>query len=388
MKKLAVAIIGTGFGVRTQLPAFRLAGGWNVVSLTGRDAAKTARLAEEHDVPHALTSVEDATTVGDPDLVCVTTPPAHHHPMGLRVVEAERHCLLDKPMALDAREASSLVKAARRGRSLSLIDHQLRALPNRQEMKRRLESGDVGVPLHARVSFTSHSRGEPGRLWNWWSREADGGGLLGAIGSHVVDSLLWWFGDVTEVVAALKTAIPARLDANGAVRKVETDDVADLHLTFRSALGASVALTSVAHHYAGFTWEIHGTDGSLWIDSDGRLFAARRDETERHDVSLRDNLGDDDILDGSLWARGFALFAAALGGAIRGEHDLPFAATFADGLRTQRIIDAARLSAREGRKIVVKNADYPSAARMRATASSTASRVMMSGGVIRITSSQ
>ena len=107
---LRVAIIGTGFGVRTQLPAFRRAGGWEVVSLTGSDPERTGRLAREHGVPHACTDLDGALDRGDPDLVSVASTPRHHVPRAGAALAAGRHGLLEKPMALDASEASRLAK--------------------------------------------------------------------------------------------------------------------------------------------------------------------------------------------------------------------------------------------------------------------------------------
>jgi predicted dehydrogenase len=386
MDNLRVAIIGTGFGARTQLPGFRLAGGWEVVSLCGRDPARTRRLAEEKDVPHALTDYRDAVQVGDPDLVCVSTPPLEHLAMALAAVEAGRHCLLEKPMAMDAGEARRLVAASGSAVSspngsgglsptgsgdsspigsagltasgtnppLSLVDHELRALPTRQEMRRRVAAGDLGRPLSLRVVFTSHFRADPARPWSWWSSAAAGGGVLGAVGSHIVDALLWWFGEVRDVQAALATPTPERPDGSGGMRAVDSDDLADLLLGFASGLTGSVSMTTVAHAYEGIRWEMHGTEGSLWLNGDGRLYGARRGWSEREELSLPDGLGPGPILDDSHWARGTVLLARAIRDAIRAGSGVPFAATFADGLRTQRVLDAARRSAREGLRVRVE----------------------------------
>lgn len=368
MDKLRVAIIGSGFGSRTQLPGFRLAGGWEVVSLCGRDPDRTRRLAEENGVPHALTDYRDAVRVGDPHLVCVSTPPVEHLAMGLEAVEAGRRCLLEKPMAMDAGEARRLVEAARvveaagsgglaasaMNPRLALIDHELRALPTRQEVRRRVAAGDLGRPLSLRVTFTSHFRADPLRPWSWWSSAAAGGGVLGAVGSHIVDSLLWWFGDIRDVQATLATPTPERPDGSGGTRAVDSDDVADLLLGFATGLTGSVSMTTVAHAYEGIRWEMHGTEGSLWLDGDGRLYGAPRGRTEREELSVPDGLGPGPILDDSHWARGTVLLARAIHDAIRSGSTIPFAATFADGLRTQRVLDAARRSARDGLRVRVE----------------------------------
>jgi predicted dehydrogenase len=349
-----VAIVGSGFGVRTQLPAFRAAGGWEVVSLTGADLAKTRRLAEANGVPHALASIEEAVRVGDPHLVCVSTPPALHHPMGAAVLHAARHCLLEKPMALDAGEAADLVARAEEVPRLALVDHELRALPNRQELRRRLAAGDAGRPLHAHVRFTSQGRAAPGVRWGWFARRRDGGGILGAIGSHVVDSLVWWLGEITRVRARLTTSITQLPDGSGAQREVETDDGAELLVRFRSGATGTITLNAVASRYEGIEWWVHGTEGSLGIRENGALVAQRRGRDGEEDLSIDDGLGAAPLLDGTQWARGFVRLAGDLHRAVRDGEVLDHAATFADGLRTQRVLDAARLSdAREGAEVDV-----------------------------------
>jgi len=347
VRPLRVAIVGTGFGVRTQLPAFRLAGGWQVVSLTGRDPARTRSLAETHDVPHALTRFEEALSVGDPDLVCVTTPPVFHREMAKGVLSAGKHCLLDKPMVMTGAEAEDLVAAARVAPGSALVDHELRALPNRQEARRRIHAGDIGQPTVARVTFTSHGRARPGVRWDWWSSASHGGGLLGAIGSHVVDMLRFWLGDVTATRGRLATFARELPDESGRMRPVETDDTCDLWLRMASGALASASMIAVAHVYRGLTWEVHGTAGSLWIEEDGRLFVAERGAGEREDVSLSDALGSEPLLDGTQWARGFVLLARDLAYSIREGVAIPYAATFEDGLATQRVLDAALATARE-----------------------------------------
>lgn len=339
-----VAIVGTGFGVRTQLPGFRAAGGWEVVSLTGADPEKTRRLAETHGVPYATSSLGEAIRLGDPQLVCVTTPPVLHRAMGTAVLDAGRHCLLEKPMALDATEAEHLTRRAANVRCLALIDHELRMLPNRGEMRRRLAAGDIGRPLTARVRFASPGRAGPTACWSWFARRRDGGGMLGAIGSHIVDSLTWWLGDIAGVRARLTTSITHLPDAEGRPHEVETDDGADLLVRFASGVTGTIGVTAVASRYEGIEWTVHGTEGSLRIRTDGALVVQRHGDDGEEDLSIDDGLGPGPVLDGSQWARGFVLLARRLHTAIAGGTAVDDAATFADGLRTQRVLDAARRS--------------------------------------------
>jgi predicted dehydrogenase len=154
--------------------------------------------------------------------------------------------------------------------------------------------------------------------------------------------LRFWLGEIVHASGHLSTSISSLPTTEGAMRAVETDDACDLSLRFACGAVGSVSLTSVAHAYRGLSWEVHGREGSLWIEEDGRLFVARRGSSEREDASVPDGLGPDPVLDGSQWARGFVLFARDIAQALRDGATVSYAATFEDGLATQRTLDAVR----------------------------------------------
>src|SRR4051794_36778630 len=123
-----IGIIGTGWGARVQVPAFREAG-LDVVAIAAHDAAKTRQAAAEL----GLTPFDDwrALVASDIDLVTITTPPSEHLAMATAAFAAGKHVLCEKPTALDAAEAEQLVAVARRHPGqLALIDHELRFLPS------------------------------------------------------------------------------------------------------------------------------------------------------------------------------------------------------------------------------------------------------------------
>ena len=74
---------------------------------------------------------------------------------------------------------------------LALIDHELRFLNSRRTMRGMLQTGAIGSVRHCNYVFRSDYRGFADRAWDWWSDATMGGGTLGAIGSHVIDSFRW-----------------------------------------------------------------------------------------------------------------------------------------------------------------------------------------------------
>src|SRR5258708_2828163 len=123
-----IGIVGTGWGARVQVPAFREAG-LDVVAIAGHDSEKTRQTARELD----LTPFDDWHTLiaSDVDLVTIVTPPSEHLAMATAALDAGKHVLCEKPTALNTFEAEQLVAAAAKQPSqLALIDHELRFLPS------------------------------------------------------------------------------------------------------------------------------------------------------------------------------------------------------------------------------------------------------------------
>src|SRR5260221_13309279 len=171
-----VGIIGTGWGARVQVPAFREAG-LEVVAIAAQDTEKTRRTAAEL----GLTPFDDwrALLAGDIDLITIVTPPSEHLAMATTALDAGKHVLCEKPTALNTFEAEQLVAAAAKQPSqLALIDHELRFLPS----FRTARSLDLGGVRYVEIRYASPVRGDRTRQWNWWSDAAHGGCGGGAVG--------------------------------------------------------------------------------------------------------------------------------------------------------------------------------------------------------------
>jgi predicted dehydrogenase len=341
-----VGIIGTGWGTRVQVPAFRRAG-LEVVAIAGRDRDKTDALAKKLQVEHAFSDWRELIDLEGLDLITIVTPPFQHLEMTSAALEAGRHVLGEKPTALDADEARRLLELARRSDGqIALIDHELRFLPAWRMARERI--GEIGEILWAEARYASPSRNDPQRPWNWWFSEEHGGGVLGAVGSHLIDAFRYFIGEIVEVKAALETLIRQRPDSTGRTREVTSDDWAAFDLRFESGALASVLLSVVAGVDETTSITIHGTKGSIRLVEDRFLLAEVggewRDQIERSEEPMR---GDSP---GGWFGSGTVELGRALRSAID-DGDLEAirpGATFEDGLRQQQTLDAARRSSRNG----------------------------------------
>lgn len=346
-----IGIIGTGFGARVQTPLFREAG-LDVVALAGYRPEKTREIAGELGV-RAYDDWRELVGATDIDLVSVTSPPSEHREMAIAVLDAGKHCLCEKPTALNADEARQLVDAAKRHpNQIAIIDHELRFVPSWRDARSRIGAADrgtneIGAIRYAEVRYASPSRGDRTRAWNWWSDASRGGGILGAVGSHYIDALRWLGMEVEQVRAHLRTIIDRRPFENGS-REVTSDDFASVELQLRGGANAVLTLsaaTSGPDETSMLT--IYGEEGALRFSAEEVLLSRGGSPFERL-ANPAPNLPGNSP--GGAFGTGTLHLGRALRAALDdGDRDaLATAATFEDGLMQQRALDAARKSSASG----------------------------------------
>lgn len=358
MKSIRTLVVGNGFGRNVVLPCLRHVEGIETVAFCARDLERARATAAEFRVPDVDTNFSALLRRTEPRLVIITSPPATHAPMAIEALRAGAHVLCEKPTALDAAESGAMLRESEaRPGQIALIDHELRLHPGRLRLRAMVESGALGRIHACGVLLHSPSRRDPASPWTWWSDAAQGGGALGAIGSHAVDALRHIVGDeVAAVRGSLAPAHEQRPDpVTGAPRAVTADDVAMALLRFRSgALGSiTISLSEAARLHR---ISVAGATGTACVDEQGPLRVEERGgrpSSEPPDWGLpsASSLGIPD----TDWARCFLLLARAIARAIREGGVSPVgAATFADGHANQLVLDAIRRSAGEGRWIPVE----------------------------------
>lgn len=339
-----VGIIGTGWGARVQIPAFRTAG-LEVVAVAGSDPEKTRRVAAEHSV-RGHDDWRRLVESPDVDLVSIVTPPDQHAEMAIRALEAGKHVLSEKPTALSAAEAERMLAAAQaRPKQLALIDHELRFLPSWREARARI--GELGALRYAELRYSSPGRADPQRPWNWWSDAARGGGVWGAVGSHFVDALRYFVGEIEAVAASLQTFIRERPFGDGK-RRVTSDDFAAAHVWLEEGAFVVMTFSVVAAVDEPTTLTLVGANGAFRLVAD-ELRSARTGQEWRAETTQGGArvVGDSS---GGFFGTGTVWLGRALAAALdRGEREaLAPAATFRDGLAQQRALDAGRRSSENG----------------------------------------
>lgn len=347
---IRTAIFGNGFARTTLLPCLRQAPRFSVVGIASPNLEKVKETAQRFEIPLATADYRELLAEARPELVFVVTPPHRHLEMSIDALAAGCHVVCEKPTAMSRGESERMLQAARARRDrLSLIHHELRFDPGRLELRRLAEEQAFGQVLHATYTVTGPARRNPNGPWSWWSDRHQGGGTLGALGSHAVDALRSLLGEVEEVTGQLATFVPERVDQEtGKPRLVTADDQALAWLRFRSGARATLFLSLVEMERRHEITLAGTKGGARWVEQaplelwDGSPEAVTRRSLELGgDLPPSAELGIPD----TDWARCCVRFLRRLAQAIdEGAATLPGMATFHDGHETQRVLDAIRRS--------------------------------------------
>ena len=357
---IGIGIIGAGFARTTQIPAFRACEGARIVAIASGHRENAERVAREFEIPYVADDWRSVIARADVDLVSIVSPPATHMEITLAAFKAGKAVLCEKPTALDAVEAERMRAAARESGRLAHLDHELRFLPGRQRMREMILGGELGQIRHARFLFRSDSRVTAERAWDWWSDAEQGGGTLGAIGSHAVDTFHWLLKTrISHVSATLATHVTQRPDREtGERRRVTSDDEANLLLDFsdgevtEGATGV-ISLSVVEPGRPEHRVEVFGSRGALRVEDSGELFHAEAGAGEWRRVAVESAPLAEGMRD-SGWSRGFTIFAREIVEALRDGRDaVAGAATFEDGYHIQLVLDAGRRAHESGCRVTL-----------------------------------
>ena len=359
-EKIGVGIIGTGFARRTQIPAFQDMKKAEIISVASASLANAESTAKEFDIKHFTDDWRETIRREDIDLISITTPPNLHHEMTLFALKHNKHILCEKPMAMNTYEAKEMTEKAKDAGVLALIDHELRFTNGRMKAFQMIRNGKIGNVLHAKYHFCNAMRGDIKSPWTWWSDKTKGGGTLGAIGSHVIDTFRWFLNtEIAEVSCTMNTHVKQRpVKDSNETRTVTTDDetLMILKLGKSDLLSNATAVVSLSMVEAGTyknTVEFFGTKGALRIEDGGEIFFADIKEAKWNSIEC--DLGEvAPKMQVGGWSRGFVNLSNDIVTALlKGETEVKNAATFDDGLQIQKVLDAARESDKTGTIIKV-----------------------------------
>lgn len=352
--KLRVGVIGTGWWAELEhLPGLRSRADVELVALCGRSPGRLAALADRFEVPGRHLDWRELLARQRLDVAVIVTPNLLHHPIALAALDAGAHVICEKPLALDAAQARELAAHAEAMGRQTLTFFTHRALAAAAQVKRLVEAGFLGRPLRVDARYFSASHLQPGKPAAWRMRRAEAGtGALGDIGSHLIDLVQWWLGDVARVTGHWQTAYRERPGG-----PADADDACAFLAELKCGAQGAFQASKLAAGRANFQRiELQGEKGSLVYEAapgldatwEGRLWAGRVDrpglEVVALDADLTAGLDTADNLAGrtAAYRRLTDPLVAAIRGGPRCRPD------FGDGAAVQAVLDAVAVSCDRG----------------------------------------
>ena len=144
-KTLKVALAGAGaFGIK-HLDGIKLIAGVEVVSLVGRELAKTQEVAEKYGIAHVSTELADSLAMKDVDAVILCTPTQMHAAQTLACLDAGKHVQVEIPLADSWREAQAVAARQKQTGLVAMCGHTRRFNPSHQYVHQRIKAGEFNI---------------------------------------------------------------------------------------------------------------------------------------------------------------------------------------------------------------------------------------------------
>ena len=341
--KLRVGVLGASFGGSVHVPAFQAQGSFDVVAIASPNRA--AEVAKARNVPNAFGSLDEMLAGVELDVLSVATPPFEHYGPVLAALGRGLHVLCEKPFALNVEQAQEMLAASREAGTVCALAHEFRYLPSRNAIRELVTNGHLG-PLRAIevLYFSTMLREGNERPNSWWFERSRGGGITGALASHLIDQASWLAGrSPLRATGYERTAIPERSYRDERF----TSDVADgafATIDYGDGIIATVTVdgtraidsNAFAAHGRRRTAVASGTNLT-----DVKTFVVDLEETSELELVPQPhaNLGGA-IANIPFFVTLLDAFAAAIDGKPA---ELP---TFEDGLHTQRVLEAVGYTTR------------------------------------------
>jgi predicted dehydrogenase len=288
---IRAGVVGTGFIGVVHVDALRRLG-VEVAGVVGSspERARAKRLGPVYESYEALLADDGI------DVVHLTTPNHLHYPQVKAALEAGKHVVCEKPLALTSAETGELLELAERSGLVHCTNFNIRFYPQVQEARARTQAGELGTVWNVHGGYLQDWLLLP-TDWNWRLEPGKGGALraVGDIGSHWLDLVQFVTGlEVEQVFADLATTLPFRsrparevetFAAADGVERIETpmstEDLAHVLIRFRGGARGACVISQVSAGRKNFVhFEIDGSAGAVaWHgESPEELWLGRRDE--------------------------------------------------------------------------------------------------------------
>jgi predicted dehydrogenase len=391
MREINVAMIGEGFMGRTHSNAWSQVNKFFKVPARAVMHTSCSRNAEASKAFAAHwgwknSSADWRATVASPDieLVDVTTPNNMHAEVCLAALAAGKNVACEKPIAGSLAEARKMVDAAKAAKARTFIWYNYRRCPAVAFAHKLVKDGALGAIRHVRAFYLQDWADESIPLIWRFQKEGAGTGSHGDLNAHIIDMTRFVTGEeITEISGAIAETfikerklvagataggIAAGVGAGAGTGPVTVDDAVLFLARFS---GGAVASYEAARQATGNQnrngFEINGSRGAIKFDfermNELQYYDATRPRAVQGWTTIMCTHGGDHPYSENWWPdahvlgyeHGFVNQAYDILRVLEGQEPVVPLPDFADAYETQRVLEAALISAVEHRPVAIKD---------------------------------
>lgn len=303
-QEITAGVVGIGFIGVAHVESLRRIG-VEVAGVVGSTPERAKEKAAAARLPEVYESVEALAADPRIDVIHIASPNHAHADQVRTVLDAGKHVVCEKPLALSSDDTADLVARAEEAGLVNAVCFNIRHYPLNHQAMAMVAAGDIGEPKLITGSYHQDWLLEE-TDWNWRLQPEEAGRLraVADIGSHWLDLTRFISGlDVTQVMADLHTTVPVRRHPAGPVEsfakadtsgdliaeEVSSDDAAGILLRYQGGAAGAVTISQVsAGEKNSVRYEIAGSEASLsWYSQHpDQLHIGRRDRP--NEVLYRD----------------------------------------------------------------------------------------------------
>lgn len=300
--QIRAGIIGTGFIGPVHIEALRRLG-IRVTALCDLPD-RVAAAAQKHGIPQPFDDYRELLDCPEVDVVHITVPNRYHCELALAALQRGKHCVCEKPLAMNTDETTRICHAASTSKTVFAVNYNVRFYPAVLHLRNLVAQGELGEIIHVNGSYLQDWLLKQ-TDYNWRLLPEEGGKLraVADIGTHWLDTVCFVLGArITSVFAELSTWHQTRKRPLGEIQtfakadrkikyasyQVKTDDFANVLLQFSNGARGNLAVSQVAAGRKNcIRIEIYGSERSAWWCSEDpeRVQLGNRDRT--NEVALR-----------------------------------------------------------------------------------------------------
>lgn len=254
---LGFAIVGTGSVADFHVTAINHTPNAHLVAVVHYDPKQFAAIAARFGVP--CLSFEAALKHSDIHALSLCTPNGQHAEQTIAAAKAGKHVMVEKPLALNPADADAMIAACEQANVTLAVMLQRRGEVLFQKVQQAVAAGDLGALRMGLISMP-YFRGDAYYQQAAWrgTWALDGGGVLINQGIHLLDLLVWYFGD------------PVNVHAHGGTLEhtIEVEDTLVGVLEFASGAKATITATTTAAPGFAHRLELYGDKGGIQIEGE------------------------------------------------------------------------------------------------------------------------